>query len=152
MGRASNAWPNGARLRSLPLLPALRLTGVRDRPREELLAAAKAVLAARGLQRRFAYDTLVLGADGALSAVFWTFEPADPGRWATRCSTSLSRAAALRSPSRRLRVTLHNGQQSDVRLALTNQLVTTAYGWTHRTDGQAPSRHGRPRVHSPVAS
>ena len=104
VGRASNAWPNGARLRSLPLLPALRLTGVRDRSREELLAAAEPVLATRGLQRRFAFDTLVLGADGALSAVFWTFEPADPGsgasaglrRWSWR-----SPRAGPRSPRAR---------------------------------------------------
>jgi len=104
VGRASNAWPNGARLRSLPLLPALRLTGVRDHSRAELLAAAEPVLAARGLQRRFAYDTLVLRADGALSAVFWTFEPADPGpgasaalrRWSWR-----SLRAGPRSPRAR---------------------------------------------------
>lgn len=79
VGRTSNAWPNGARLRSLPLLPALRLTGVHGRSREELLAAADTALTARALRRRFAHDTLVLGADGALSAVFWTFEPAGPG-------------------------------------------------------------------------
>jgi hypothetical protein len=105
VGRASNAWPNGARLRSLPLLPALRLTGVRDRSREELLTAAEAVLADRGLQRRFAYDTLVLGADGALSAVFWTFEPADPGCGASagrrRWSWRSLRARPRPPPARR---------------------------------------------------
>ena len=47
VGRASNAWPNGARKRSLPPLPALRLTDVRDRSRAELLAAAEAVFAGR---------------------------------------------------------------------------------------------------------
>jgi len=83
VGRASNAWPNGARLRSLPLLPAVRVTGVRDRSRGELLAAADALLRVRGLRRRFAYDTLVLRADGAITAVFWTFEPADRGSGAS---------------------------------------------------------------------
>ena len=86
VGRVSNAWPNAARRRSLPLLPALRLTGVLHRSREELLAAADAVLAVRQLQRRFAYDTLVLRADGAISAVFWTVGSRGRARaaWADR--------------------------------------------------------------------
>jgi len=78
VGKASNAWPNGARRRSLPPLPALRMTGVRDRSRAELLAAAEAVFAGRPLQRRYAYDARVLGADGAISAVFWTITARDP--------------------------------------------------------------------------
>ncbi len=78
VGRASNAWPNGARRRSLPPLPALRLTGVDNRPRAELLAAAEAAFAGRPLQRRFAYDAVVLRADGAVSAVFWTITARDP--------------------------------------------------------------------------
>jgi len=79
VGKASNAWPNGARRRSLPPLPALRMTGIRDRSRAELLAAAEAVFAGRPLQRRFAYDALVLRADGATSALFWTITARDPG-------------------------------------------------------------------------
>ena len=78
VGTASNAWPNAARSRSLPLLPALRLTGVRGRSPDELRATAEAVLGARGLRRRFFYDALVIAADGAISAVFWTFESRDP--------------------------------------------------------------------------
>ena len=80
IGSASNAWPNGARSRSLPLLPALRLTGVGGRSQDELRATAEAVLRARSLRRRFFYDTLVIAADGVVSAVFWTFESADPAR------------------------------------------------------------------------
>lgn len=78
VGRASNAWPNGARRRSLPPLPALRLTGVRDRSHAELLAAAEAAFAPRPVQRRFAYDARVLSADGAPSAVFWTITARNP--------------------------------------------------------------------------
>jgi len=78
VGKASNAWPNGARRRSLPPLPALRMTGVHDRSRAELLAAAEAAFAGRPLQRRFAYDALVLRADGAISALFWTITARDP--------------------------------------------------------------------------
>jgi hypothetical protein len=89
VGRASNAWPNGARPRSLPLLPALRLTGVRDRSRREIAAAAQSVLVALHLQRRFAHDALILRADGATSALFWTLTSVgrehgasfDPPRW-----------------------------------------------------------------------
>jgi hypothetical protein len=77
VGRAANAWPNGARERSLPLLPALRLTDVAGRSHDELRATADAVLAERQLRRRFLYDTLVIAADGAISAVFWTFAPLD---------------------------------------------------------------------------
>ena len=99
-GRASNAWPNGARLRSLPLLPALRLTGVCDRSRAELSAAAEAVLGARQLERRLSYDALVLRADGAINAVFWTFRARDPApaasdgrrRWSWRAPRSYPRA------------------------------------------------------------
>ena len=110
VGRASNAWPNGPRRRSLPLLPALRLTGVGGLAREELLAAADAVLDARQLRRSFAYDALVLRADGTVSAVFWTFEaqdpgsaaPSDPPRWSRRshrpCPPPL-RARRRRSPA-----------------------------------------------------
>ena len=78
VGTASNAWPNGARARSLPPLPALRLTGVGDRSHDELRVAADAVLGARQLRRRLFYDTRVIAADGALSAVFWTFEASVP--------------------------------------------------------------------------
>ena len=92
VGTASNAWPYGARVRSLPLLPALRLTGVRGRSHDELRAIADAVLGARQLRRRFFYDTRVIAADGAINAVFWTFEsrdpaldaPADRRRWSWR--------------------------------------------------------------------
>jgi hypothetical protein len=92
VGVATNAWPNGARSRSLPLLPALRLTGVRGRAHDELRATADAVLGAHGLRRRFLYDARVIAADGAISAVFWTFEspssahgaPADHRRWSWR--------------------------------------------------------------------
>lgn len=78
VGRASNAWPNGARRRSLPPLPALRLTGVAGRPHAELVAAAEAAFAGRPLQRRFAYDAVVLGADGTIGAVFWTITARSP--------------------------------------------------------------------------
>jgi hypothetical protein len=104
VGRAANAWPNGARSRSLPLLPALRLTGVSGRSHDELRATAATVLGARGLRRRFFYDALVIAADGAISAVFWTFEspgpaldaPADRRRWSLR-----SRGACPQSPRAR---------------------------------------------------
>jgi hypothetical protein len=76
VGRASNAWPNAARRRSLPLLPALRLTGVRGRSRDELVAAAGAALSAMQLQRRFVYDATVVRADGAITAMFWTIAAA----------------------------------------------------------------------------
>ena len=76
----SNAWPNGARRRSLPPLPALRITGVGDRPYSALVAAAEAAFTGRPLQRRFAYDAVVLGADGTVNAVFWTITaPASDG-------------------------------------------------------------------------
>ena len=78
LGTASNAWPNGARARSLPLLPAQRLPGVRGRSHDELSAAAEAVLVDRQLRRRFVYDAVVFAGDGAISAVFWTFASADP--------------------------------------------------------------------------
>ena len=104
VGTASNAWPNGARARSLPLLPALRLTGVRGRPPDELRAPAEAVLGAWQLRRRFVYDTRVIAADGAISAVFWTFEsrgpalgaPAGRRRWSWR-----SRRACPQAPRAR---------------------------------------------------
>jgi hypothetical protein len=89
VGPASNAWPNGALPRSLPLLPALRMTGVRDRSRGEITAAAQSALVALRLQRRYAHDALVLRADGATSALFWTLTSAGrehgassgPPRW-----------------------------------------------------------------------
>jgi hypothetical protein len=89
VGRASNAWPNGGRPRSLPLLPALRMTGVRGRSRSEITAAAQPALVALRLQRRFAHDALILRADGAASALFWTLTSvrredggsSDPPRW-----------------------------------------------------------------------
>ncbi|MEA2195064.1 MAG: hypothetical protein QOG42_1498 [Solirubrobacteraceae bacterium] len=83
VGRVSNAWPYGARRRSLPLLPALRLTGAHGRSRDELAAAAAARLAAMQLRRRFAHDALVLRADGAISAVFWTISSAGRDRGAS---------------------------------------------------------------------
>ncbi len=79
LGSALNAWPNAARRRSLPLLPALRLTGVGGRSRDELVATADAMLIAERLERRFAYDTVIVAADGAVSAVFWTVRSKSPG-------------------------------------------------------------------------
>ena len=104
VGTASNAWPNGARSRSLPLLPALRLTSVSGHSHDELRATAEAVLDAWGLRRRFFYDARVMAADGAISAVFWTFEAPDPApgapagrrRWSWR-----SRPACPPSPRAR---------------------------------------------------
>jgi hypothetical protein len=103
VGRASNAWPNGARSRSLPPLPALRLTGVRGRSHDELQATAETVLEARGLRRRFFYDALVIAADGAISAVFWTFEspPAPDARADRRRWSSRSRRACRQPPRAR---------------------------------------------------
>lgn len=111
VGTASNAWPNGARSRSLPLLPALRLTGVRGRSHDELRAIAETVLGAWGLRRRFLYDARVIAADGAISAVFWTFEALAPAidarvdrrRWSWRSRRACRpppRARRRRFPAR----------------------------------------------------
>jgi hypothetical protein len=93
------AWPEGPRARTIPPLPAIRITATGFTRYAQLEAAAAERLRADGLQRAHAWDLWTYAADGRLDAVFWTVEVASasgPGRPLSRRRASERRPACLR--------------------------------------------------------